>query len=71
MSLARVLDELPAFSVAERQLLVLRAIEIDDSELSPEEEQLVAERLEAHRKDPASAVSFEAMKSALREQFPQ
>ncbi|RYD34102.1 MAG: addiction module protein [Verrucomicrobiaceae bacterium] len=66
MSLTRVLDQLSTLSVAERQLLVLRAIEIDDSELSPEEEQLIAERLEAHREDPSSSVSFEAMKSSLR-----
>lgn len=70
MSLARVLEELPALSVAERQLLVRRALEIDEPSLSPDDEALVATRLAAHQRDPASAVSFDDMKNALRSRFP-
>lgn len=69
MSLAQVLEELPAFSVAERQLLIRRALEIDEPSLSPEDEKLIASRLEDHRRDPSSAVSFDDMKSALRSRF--
>ena len=71
MSLARILDELPAFTVAERQLLVRRAIEIDETVLSAEDEQLVTTRLEDHRRDPSTAVSLKAMKAALRSDFGQ
>lgn len=65
MSLAQILDELPAFTVAERQLLVRRAIELDEPELSAEDEDLIASRLEDHHRDPSSAVSLEDMKAAL------
>lgn len=66
MSLAQVLEELPAFTVAERQLLVRRAIEIDDTVLPAEDEKLVTARLNAHHSDPSTAVSLEAMKASLR-----
>ncbi|RYD36052.1 MAG: hypothetical protein EOP87_06215 [Verrucomicrobiaceae bacterium] len=66
MSLAQVLEELPTLTVAERQVLVLRAMELDDSGLAPEDERLVISRLEDHRRDPSSAVSMDEMKSSLR-----
>ena len=69
MRLAQVLEELPTFSVAERQLLIRRALQIDEPSLSPEDEKLIASRLEDHRRDPSSAVSFDDMKSALRSRF--
>ena len=69
MSLDRVLEELPAFSVAERQLLIRRALEIDEPSLAPEEEKLIASRLEDHRRDPSSVVSFDEMKRSLRSRF--
>ena len=71
MSLAQILDELPAFTVAERQLLMCRVIELDDPVLSAEDEQLVITRLEDHRRDPSTAVSLKAMKAALRSDFGQ
>jgi len=66
MSLAQILDELPAFTVAERQLLVRRAIELDDPVLSAGDEELVTARLKDHRRDPSSALSLEAMVASLR-----
>mgnify|MGYP003549220220 CR=1 FL=1 len=66
MSLAQILEELPAFTVAERQLLVRRAIELDDTVLPAEDEKLVTARLEAHQSDPSTAVSLEVMKASLR-----
>jgi hypothetical protein len=71
MSLAQILDELPAFTVAERQLLVLRAIELDEPAWSAENEKQVATRLEDHRRDPSTAVSLESMNTALRSGFGQ
>ena len=69
MSLTEVLQQLPAFSVAERQKLVRRALELDDAGLDDEELQLVESRLEAHCQAPESAVSLEDMKARLRARF--
>ena len=69
MSLTEILHELPAFTVGERQLLIRRAIELDDSELSAEDEKLVASRLEEHQNAPESAVSLEAIKESIRSRF--
>jgi len=66
MSFAEVLQELPTLTLSERQLLIRRALDLDDPALSPADEVLVEERLAAHRKNPASAVPLEMMKSRLR-----
>ena len=69
MSFAQVLDELPALSLAERQLLVRRALELDEAGLSAEDEALVEERLAEHRANPDSAVPLDEMKARLRSRF--
>lgn len=70
MSLTQVLAELPGFTVSERQLLVRRAIELDEPPLSAADEDLVRNRLAEHERDPSTAVSFETMKEKLRAAFP-
>ena len=69
MSFAEVLQELPSLTLSQRQLLVRRALDLDDPALSPADEALVEERLAAHHKNPASAVPLETMKARLRSQF--
>ncbi|MEI6195474.1 MAG: hypothetical protein WCS42_14200 [Verrucomicrobiota bacterium] len=69
MSFAEVLQELPTLTASERQLLIRRALDLDDPALSPADESLVEKRLAAHRNNPASAVPLETMKSRLRSQF--
>ena len=69
MSFAEVLEELPALTLSERQLLVRRALDLDESPLPPEDEMLVEKRLEAHHQKPGSSVPLETMKSRLRSQF--
>lgn len=69
MSLTEVLAELPALTFAERQLLVRRALELDDPELTAEDEAVVEKRLADHRQHPGSAVSLEGMKTRLRSRF--
>jgi len=66
-----VLQELPAMTVEQRQLLIRRALEFDDHALTPEDEAVVEERQTAHRHDAASAVPREAMKVRLRSRFPK
>ena len=69
MSFTEVLAELPAFSVAERHLLIRRALDLDDSGLSPEDETLIEVRLAEHRRDPGSALSLDEMKRRLLARF--
>ena len=66
MSFKEVLAQLPELTVSERHTLIRRAIELDDPGLSREDEAIVDERLAAHRRDPASAVSLEEMKARVR-----
>ena len=65
MSFAEVLEELPGLTVEQRQLLIRRALEIDEPPLSPEEEALVGERLAAHHANPDSSLSVEEVKARL------
>ena len=66
MSFNEVLHELSALTLEQRQLLIRRAIELDDAPLCPSDEALVESRLSALRDAPASAVSLEDVKSRLR-----
>jgi hypothetical protein len=66
MSFTEVLQELPALTLEQRQLLVRRALELDDPPLSDTDESIVDSRLAALREDPASALSLEEIKSRLR-----
>ena len=66
MSFSEVLAELPALTVSERQMLVRRALELDDPALSGEDEAVVERRLADHRRNPASAVPLHEMKTRLR-----
>lgn len=66
MSFAQVLEELPALTFEQRQLLIRRALELDDPPLSNADEALVESRLAAHRADPGSSVSLDEMKAQLR-----
>jgi hypothetical protein len=66
MSFTEVLEELPVLTVGERQLLVRRALELDEPLLSQADEAMVEERLAAHRKNPASSVPLDEMKNWLR-----
>ena len=69
MSFTEVLAELPALTVAERQLLIRRALDLDEPSLSAEDEALVEKRLAEHRRNPGSAVPLDEMKARLRSRF--
>ncbi len=69
MSFTEVLAELPALTVSERQLLIRRAMELDELGLSPEDEAVVEKRLADHRQQPASSVPLAEMKSRVRSRF--
>ncbi len=69
MSFTEVLQELPALTFEQRQLLVRRALELDDPPLSDADESLVESRLAALKDAPASVVTLDEMKSRLRSRF--
>ena len=69
MSFAEVMEQLPSLTLQQRQVLVRRALELDDSPLSLADEVLVENRLAAHRQNPASSVPLETMNTSLRAQF--
>ena len=67
MSLSEILEELPAFTFEERQLLVRRVIELDDPPLSADDESLVESRLAAHHINPTSSVPLAKLKQDTTE----
>ena len=69
VSFNEVLAELPSLSVDQRQLLVRRALDLDDPALSAEDEALVDQRLAEHRRNSDSAVPLAEMNARLRARF--
>jgi putative addiction module component (TIGR02574 family) len=66
MSFNEVIAELPRLTFEERQILIRRALELDDPPLSPADEEFVEARLAEHHSDPNSSISLDEMKSRLR-----
>lgn len=66
MSFNEVIAELPRLTFEERQILIRRALELDDPPLSEADEALVEQRLADHHLDPSSSVHLDEMKSSLR-----
>lgn len=66
MSFNEVIAELPRLTFEERQILIRRALELDDPPLSAADEALVEERLAGHRADPASSLPLHELKNRLR-----
>jgi hypothetical protein len=69
MSFNEMLAELPSLTLPQRQLLVRRAVELDDRGLAPEDEAVVEKRLAEHRRDPQSALPLEVIEKRLRSRF--
>jgi len=69
MSFNEVLAELSSLTFAQRQLLVRRALELDDPALPVPDEVLVEERIAEHRRDPNTSIPLDEMKSRLRSRF--
>ena len=65
MSINEVINELPHLSFEERQLLISKALELDDLPLSCSDEKLVEERLSAHYQDPTTSIELKDLKSRL------
>ena len=65
MSFNEVLAELPRLTFEERQILIRRALELDDSPLSAADQKLVEERLAEHHDDPDSSLTLQELKNRL------
>jgi hypothetical protein len=69
MSFTEVLQELPALTFEQRQMLIRRTLELDDPPLSEADEVLVESRLTAMQDAPASAILLEEMRVRLRARY--
>jgi hypothetical protein len=69
MSFDKMVAGLPSLTVEQRQLLMRRALELDDPALSPAVERLVEERRAEYIRNPSSALSLEEIESQLRAKF--
>jgi hypothetical protein len=69
MSFAQVLEELPRFSVAERQELLRNVLELEEDGLSEPELALVEQRLEAYQANCSRAVPATVMAERVRKRF--
>lgn len=66
MSFTKVLEEISNLTFEQRQLLIRRAIELDDLPLSESEAALVEQRLAEHHADPDSSIPLDEFKVRLR-----
>jgi hypothetical protein len=69
MSFAQVLEELPRFSVAERQELLRNVLELEEDGLSEPELALVEQRFAAYQADSSRAVPAGIMSERVRKRF--
>jgi putative addiction module component (TIGR02574 family) len=66
MSFNEVIAELPRLTIEERQILIRRALELDDPPLSAADEALIEKRLAEHHADPSSSIPLDELKTRLR-----
>jgi len=66
MSFNEVIAELPRLTFEERQILIRRALELDDPPLSAADEELVDKRLAEHQAKPTSSVQLDDIKRRLQ-----
>ena len=66
MSFNEVIAELPHLTFEERQILIRRALELDDPPLAPADEELVEARLAKHHADPGSSLQLAELKKRLQ-----
>ena len=65
MSFNEVIAELPRLTFEERQILIRRALELDDPPLSAADEEFVDARLHEHHNDPSLSVPLPELKKRL------
>jgi hypothetical protein len=71
MSFTQVLEELPNLTLEERQLLIRRAIDLDEPPLTDADEALIESRFARHHADPDSSVPLAESKARIRSRVKQ
>jgi len=69
MSLTEILAEIPKLSFAERQEIIRRTLELEDADLTPQEQVILDKRLEDFRRNPNSGVSADQLKSEVSQRL--
>jgi hypothetical protein len=69
MSLTEVMNELSLLTTEERQLVISRALELDEPPFTAEDELLIESRRAAHRAQPETAVPFDEMMSRVKDRL--
>lgn len=69
MTFEAVLQGLPRLTFAQRQMLIGRAIELDEALADGADSEAAEKRLRELRKNPALAVSLEKMEARVRRRF--
>lgn len=67
MSLSEIIEELPRLSADERWQVIEQAIALED--LTPDELQLVEDRIAAHDRAPETSVPLEQLMAEFRAQY--
>ena len=65
MSVNEIIDELSHLTFEERQLVIAKALELDDYPLSPSEEALIEERIAQYHQDPSAVIDLDELKRRL------
>jgi len=65
MSVNDIIKELPHLTSEERQLVISKALELDDPPLSSLDESLIEERLAAYHQDPKAVIDLDELKRRL------
>jgi hypothetical protein len=65
MSVNDIIEELPHLTFEERQLVISKALELDDPPLSSLDEALIEERLAEYHQDPTSVIDLNELKRRL------
>jgi hypothetical protein len=69
MSLTEILAAIPQLSFAERQQLIRRAIEVEDEELTPEEQAILDRRLKDFQPEQESGINADELKESVMQRL--
>jgi hypothetical protein len=59
MSFTELLENLETLTPEQREIVIQRAIELHEPQLTPEQSRIIEERLAAHDRDPSSSLPLE------------
>ena len=78
MSKAEILEELPRLTPAERHEILVRLTELDgdlwldrDDPLTPEDKALIEARMDAHERNPETAIPWDDFKANVRRRISE